>query len=98
MEHSEPLSRRAILQGLIGLLGVFAAIFLLAWVARDPISVFSTQLVQHYGLWGIFLVVALMDSIPGPGHDVGLVLGLAGGSQSAPTTSRRSAVARKAVR
>ena len=76
---SQPLPRRAILKGLLGLLAILGAIMGLAWVARDPIEALSGRVVDAYGLIGIFVIVALMDPIPGPGHDVGLVLGWAGG-------------------
>lgn len=77
--HPEPLPRRALLNAVLGLLAILGAIMALAWVAREPIELLSGHIVDTYGLLGIFVIVALMDPIPGPGHDVGLVLGWAGG-------------------
>ena len=71
--------RRAALQVLLGLVGVLLAIMALGWWARAPIEAASLWMVEHYGALGIFLMVAVMDPIPGPGHDVALIVGHAGG-------------------
>jgi uncharacterized membrane protein YdjX (TVP38/TMEM64 family) len=71
--------RRAALQVVLSLIGVLAAIMALGWWAREPIEAASVWTVENYGALGIFLMVAVMDPIPGPGHDVALIVGHAGG-------------------
>lgn len=79
MEQTTAVPRRALAQAVVGLLLIFGGIFALGWYFRDPITAWSTVIVEEGGALGIFLMVALMDPIPGPGHDLGLVVGHAGG-------------------
>lgn len=79
MEQVTAVPRRALAQAAVAMLALFGGIFALGWYFREPITAWSTAMVEKWGAPGIFLMQAVMDPIPGPGHDLGLVVGHAGG-------------------
>ena len=79
MEQVTSVPRRALAQAAMALLLIFGGIFAAGWYFRDTITAWSTFIVEHWGALGIFVMVAVMDPVPGPGHDLGLVVGHAGG-------------------
>ena len=79
MERVTAVPRRALAQAALGIALIFGGIFALGWYLREPITAWSTQVVERWGALGIFVMVAVMDPVPGPGHDLGLVVGHAGG-------------------
>jgi membrane protein YqaA with SNARE-associated domain len=75
----EPLPKRVLFNAMLGLLAFFGLIVLLAMTVREPIEALSTKIVEQLGVPGIFLMVALMDPIPGPGHQLAVLVGYTGG-------------------
>lgn len=69
------LDRARIGGGLVGL----AAVLLLLWAVREPLTALATAMVSRLGLPGIFLSAVVLDPVPGVGFQAPLLFGAAGG-------------------
>lgn len=60
-------------------LGLLTVIWTVGWLAREPVTAFSTAVLAHGGIPGLFALVVLTDPLPGIGFQGALFVGWTGG-------------------
>ncbi len=65
------------------ILGLLAAVSIVGWVARVPVTTFSTAVLTRTGLPGLFALVVVTDPLPGVGFQPALFVGWTGGLDAA---------------